>query len=94
VEKLPNLQSGIDYFGSAFYYPNASGNYTVTSGSNVGRTFKQQYQILKYDIGLTLDFGIPLYIYGGFSGDRYTTKQFAPVGQTHSGPYIGLGVKF
>jgi hypothetical protein len=97
VEKLPTLQSGLDYFGSAFYYPNASGNYTVTSSSsaNAGTTFKQQYQIMKYDLGLALDFGnFPLYVYGGFSGDRYTTKQFAPVDQSHSGPYIGLGVRF
>jgi len=45
--------------------------------------------------GLALDFGdFPVYLYGGFSGDRYTTKQNAPIDQTHSGPYIGLGVRF
>lgn len=97
IEKLPGLKPGLDFFGSAFYYPSASGDYTVNNSAspNVGRTFKQQYQIVKYDLGLALDFGdFPVYLYGGFSGDRYTTKQNAPIGQTHSGPYIGLGVRF
>ncbi|HEY5095274.1 MAG TPA: copper amine oxidase N-terminal domain-containing protein [Candidatus Eremiobacteraceae bacterium] len=97
VEKLPGLQPGLDFFGSTFYYPTASGDYTVTAATspNVGRTFKQQYRIMKYDLGLSLDFGdFPVYLYGGFSGDRYTTKQNAPINQTHSGPYIGLGVRF
>ena len=97
AEKLPGLQSGLDYFGSAFYYPSASGNYTITDPAsvNAGKTFKQQYQIVKYDLGLSLVMAnFPVYLYGGFSGDRYTTKQNAPIDQTHSGPYIGLGVRF
>ncbi|MGI8737877.1 MAG: copper amine oxidase N-terminal domain-containing protein [Candidatus Eremiobacter antarcticus] len=97
VEKLPDLRSGLDFFGSAFYYPSASGDYTVTDAAspNNGVSFKQQYRILTYDVGLSLTFGIsPLYLYGGFSGDRYTAKQNAPIDQTHAGPYIGLGVRF
>jgi len=35
----------------------------------------------------------PVYIDGGFSGDHYTARTNAPIGQTHDGPYIGLGVK-
>jgi len=92
LEKLPDLWPGISYYGSAFYYPSASGNYTVP---NVGTTFKQQYQIIKYDVGLAYVSGhFPVYLYGGYSGDRYTAKQNAPINQTHSGPYVGLGVKF
>jgi hypothetical protein len=97
VEKLPSLDSGLDFYGSAFYYPTASGNYTFTipGSANVGQTVRQQYQIVKYDLGLTFIMSnFPVYLYGGFSGDRYTTKQNAPIGQTHSGPYIGLGVRF
>jgi hypothetical protein len=97
LEKLPDLQSGLSWFGSAFYYPTASGNYTVTDPAsvNVGTTYRQQYQIFKYDIGLALVVEhSPLYLYGGFSGDRYIAKQNAPISQTHSGPYLGLGVKF
>jgi hypothetical protein len=35
----------------------------------------------------------PLYLQGGISGDRYGAKQNAPIGQTHDGPYLGLGVR-
>jgi hypothetical protein len=97
IEKLPDLKSGISFFGSAFYYPSASGNYTVANpaSANFGTTYRQQYQIVKYDVGLALSAThFPVYLYGGFSGDRYTAQQNAPIGQTHDGPYIGLGVKF
>ncbi|MDQ6767394.1 MAG: copper amine oxidase N-terminal domain-containing protein [Candidatus Eremiobacteraeota bacterium] len=97
IEKLPELRSGVSWFGSAFYYPSASGNYTVTDPAsvNVGTAYRQQYQILKYDLGLAFVVArSPVYVYGGFSGDQYVQKQNAPIGQTHSGPYVGLGVKF
>jgi hypothetical protein len=97
IEKLPDLRHGLGFYGSAFYFPNASGNYTVANAGspNNGTTYKQQYQITKYDIGAALVLGSsPVYLYGGFSGDRYTAKQNAPVGQTHAGPYLGLGLKF
>jgi len=97
IEKLPDLRSGLNFFGSAFYYPSASGNYTVTdpASSNAGKSYQQVYQIAKYDVGFALAATrFPLYLYGGFSADHYTAKQNAPIGQTHDGPYIGLGVKF
>jgi len=97
VEKLPDLRSGLSLAGSAFFYPNATGNYTVAgpTSPNFGRTFRQAYDILKFDVGLALDFGhSPVYIQGGFSGDHYIAKQNAPIGQTHDGPYAGLGLKF
>ncbi len=97
VEKLPDLRSGVSLYGSAFYYPSASGTYTVSdpTSSNMGKSYRQQYQILKLDVGLALVLGqSPVYLYGGFTGDQYTAKQNAPIGQTHDGPYVGLGVKF
>ena len=95
LEKLPDLRPGIGFYGSAFYYPNASGTYTVGSGSNTGTTLRQSYQITKYDVGATLAFAhAPIYLYGGFSGDRYTAREHAPIDQTHGGPYLGLGMKF
>jgi hypothetical protein len=96
IEKLPDLKKGLNLFGSAFYYPAASGNYTIANPASInnGKTYRQQYQILKYDLGLALAMErSPLYLYGGISGEHYTAKQNAPIGQTHDGPYIGLGVK-
>ncbi len=95
VEKLPDFNGGLSWFGSAFYYPTVSGTYTVPTGPAAGAQFKQQYRIVKYDIGLDWNFGqSPFYIYGGYSGDQYQAKANAPINQTHSGPYIGLGIKF
>jgi hypothetical protein len=97
VEKLPELRPGLSYYGSVFYYPTASGNFTVASpGSpNLGVSYRQQYAITKLDIGLALVLrNFPVYLYGGYSGDEYNAKQNAPIGQTHNGVYLGLGVHF
>lgn len=96
VEKLPELRPGISYYGSAFYYPNASGNFTVASpgSSNNGTTYRQRYAVTKLDVGLALVLrNFPVFLYGGYSGDEYNAKQNARIGQTHNGPYLGLGVK-
>ena len=96
IEKLPDLRPGISLYGSAFYYPAASGTYTVSNpaSGHLGTSYQQQYQIAKYDIGAALVVAhSPVYIYGGFAADRYTVKQNAPIGQLHDGPYIGLGLK-
>ncbi|MFN2450404.1 MAG: copper amine oxidase N-terminal domain-containing protein [Candidatus Baltobacteraceae bacterium] len=97
VEKLPSLRPGISWYGSAFDYPSVTGTYTVSepASTNYRKSYRQQYAILKYDVGLALSLRhFPLYLYGGLSGDRYTAKANAPLGQTHDGPYIGLGLKF
>lgn len=96
AEKLPDLHPGLGLFGSAFYYPSASGNYTVSNATspNAGKTYRQQYGIVKYDVGLALVFAhSPLYLHGGFGGDRFIVKSNAPINQTHDGPYVGLGIK-
>ena len=96
IEKLPDLKNGLNFFGSAFYYPAARGNYTIVNAASInnGKTYRQQYAILKYDLGLALAADrFPLYLYGGVSGERYTAKQNAPIGQQHDGPYLGLGLK-
>jgi len=95
LEKLPDFTGGLGYYGSVFYYPTVNGTYTVPTGPNAGVQFKQEYRIVRYDVGINYDFGSsPIFIYGGYSGDQYTAKQNAPINQTHSGPYVGLGIKF
>jgi len=97
IEKLPDFRTAINLSGSAFYYPSASGNYTVTNAasSNAGKVYQQQYAIVKYDVGVSVVIArSPIYLHVGYSGDRYLAKSNAPIGQTHAGPYIGLGAKF
>ncbi|MGA3035862.1 MAG: copper amine oxidase N-terminal domain-containing protein [Vulcanimicrobiaceae bacterium] len=96
IEKLPELRAGLSFYGSAFYYPSATGNYTVSNplSSNFGTVYNQRYGILKYDIGIALAARhLPVYLYGGYGGDRYYADHAAPIGQIHDGPYVGLGVK-
>ncbi len=96
IEKLPDLHKGLNLYGSAFYYPSAVGTYTVPSAgsSNAGKSYRQRFAIVKYDIGLALVLGrSPVYLFGGFNADRYYAKQNAPIGQSHAGPYVGLGLK-
>jgi hypothetical protein len=96
AEKIPDFNSTWDYYGSVFYYPNANGTLTeLTANSFNARAFKMEYNIVKYDAGVDVNLGAsPFYLYAGFSGDRYDAKQFAPISQTHAGPYIGLGIHF
>jgi len=98
AEKLPDFTGPLSLYGSAFYYPSASGNYTVdnAASNNFNVTYKQQYGILTYDVGAAWQFsgGAPVYAYGGFAGDRFTVKSNAPIGQTHSGLYLGLGLRY
>jgi len=97
VEKLPDFNQGSSSFtwhGSAFYYPSAYGTYTIQDplSPNFGATFRQEFGILVYDAGADLNLGTsPFYLYGGFSGAYYHEIKNAPISQTYSGPYIGLG---
>lgn len=98
AQKLPDFNTGargtLTWHGSAWYYPNTHGTYTIQdpASSNFGKQFRQEFSIVIYDIGLDYNLGSsPFYLYGGFSGDRYQAEQNAPVSQTHSGPYVGLG---
>ena len=90
VQKLPDFRvSALSWFGSAEYSPTASGNYTVSDplSPNFGVTFKQRYNIIKYDVGLTYTFGQgPIYVYGGFSGDNYQARSIACPNPAPVGP--------
>ncbi|MBV8459621.1 MAG: hypothetical protein JO009_01910, partial [Candidatus Eremiobacteraeota bacterium] len=95
LEKLPDFTGGLGWYGSFFYYWNPRGTYTVPTGPNAGIQYTTAYQIYKYDAGINYGFGdTPFYIFGGYSGDKFSRRQASPSSQTHSGVYAGLGVKF
>jgi hypothetical protein len=94
LEKLPDFEGPLGWYGSFFYYPNTRGIYTVQSGPGVGVSYTVAYYTYKGDIGIDYQFASPFYLYLGYSGDRMAAKQAAPVSETHSGPYIGLGFKY
>ncbi|MDQ6767415.1 MAG: copper amine oxidase N-terminal domain-containing protein [Candidatus Eremiobacteraeota bacterium] len=93
LEKLPDFNSALGWYGSIMYYPNIKGTYVVPAGPGRGGVFQQQYNLIKYDIGL--NYGPShVYVIVGYDGDRFIAKQNAPVTQTYSGPYAGLGIRF
>ena len=98
AEKLPDLDQPFSVYGSVWYYPSISGNYTFPAGaplSLVGTTDKFQQRFLKYQVGGTLTLGSSgLFLDGGFLGDTIRGKNLSPSDASHAGGYLGLGLKF
>ncbi len=98
AEKLPDLDQPISVYGSVWYYPSISGDFTFPLGappSLVGTTDKFQQRFLKYQIGGTFNLGgSGLFLDAGFLGDTIRGKNLSPSDASHAGGYVGLGLKF
>jgi hypothetical protein len=99
AEKLPDLDQPLSIYGSIWYYPSISGNFTYPAGavpaSLVGTTDKFQQRFVKYQIGGTLALGNSgLFLDAGFLGDSIKGKNLSPSDASHAGGYVGLGIKF
>ena len=107
IEKLPDLDRPFSFFGSAWYYSNAKGTFTVpnpplsslppgaTAASDAGQSLSLAYAILKTQIGVTYSFqGSPLFLEAGVLGDRLQGKSNVPANGSQFGPFVGLGIKF
>lgn len=91
IEKLPDLNQALSFYGSAWYYPNLKGNYTAPNGSQ----YSLAYRLLKYQVGAAYVLGnSPVFLDLGWIGENGMNKQNAPSGFTANGPYLGLGIKF
>jgi hypothetical protein len=86
IEKLPDLNIPLSFFGSFWYYPNIKGTYA---------TLPLAYALYKYQIGVDYVLGkSPVFVDLGWMGDALNNKQNAPVNSTADGPFAGLGIKF
>ena len=98
AEKLPDLDQPLSVYGSVWYYPSISGNFTFPAGAPPplpGTTDKFQQRFLKYQVGGTLNLGNSgLFLDAGFLGDTIRGKNLSPSDASHAGGYIGLGIKF
>ena len=99
LDKLPDLQNPVSFYGSLWYYPSVSGNYTYPTSTYLGplsgQTITLSYSVLKYEIGAAIGLGKgPLYVDLGYSGDRFKGKENAPSDTTESSPFVGLGLHF
>jgi len=93
LEKLPDLDKGFSLYGSAYYFPAATTDDGQVEGN--GAFGSVQYRILKYGIGGTFNLGkSPVFLDLGYLGDQLFVKQEAPIGQSHTGTYAGLGIHF
>jgi len=99
VDKLPDLDQPFSLYGSVWYYPTISGNYTYPTSTFLGPLSGQQitlsYSALQYELGGTyvID-NSPLYLDFGYSGEHFNAKQNAPSDTTLSEPFAGLGLHF
>jgi len=95
-EKLPDLNHNLSFFGSVWYYPNLHGTYSNVPSAPINpKSYDLEYNLLKYQVGVTLGFGTsPFFIEGGWMGDQWSNKQNAPVNRSYNGPFAGLGFRF
>jgi hypothetical protein len=90
IEKLPDLDVPLSFFGNFWYYPSVTGNYSGPSGS-----LSLAYNMYKYQVGLDYVLGhSPIFIDVGWMGNNLSNKTNAPSGITVNGPFAGLGIKF
>ncbi len=99
VEKLPDLNQGFTWFGSAYYYPNVQGTGTGCLALGCvppGVPYTLAYNVYRWDIGGAFTFGpnVPVYVEFGFLGSNGKNKQNAPSDYGYTGAYGGLGLKF
>jgi hypothetical protein len=94
MEKLPDLDQPFSVYGSIWYFPSVSANYT----DPVFGTGSFAYRDLKYQVGATYTLGsftgIGVFIEGGYMGDSLRAASLAPSNSTHGGAYAGIGIKF
>ena len=94
IEKLPDLNQALSFFGSAYYYPNVNGNITTGNAVGVPTAFNLSYNILRYQAGVDYVIGnSPIFVEAGWMGDSWTNKQNAPVNRSYNGPFAGIGIK-
>ncbi len=100
AEKLPDLDQAFSLYGSVWYYPSISGDYSFPNTLDVpialrGTTQSVQARFLKYQIGGTASLGNSgLFLDLGFLGDQIRNKNLMPSDALHYGGYVGLGVHF
>ncbi len=83
LEKVADYKRPLDVFGSILYYPQVGAGTTL------------QYRILKYELGLDVKVPkTPLFIEGGYLGDRGNDKSNAPSDFTDQSFFAGLGIHF
>jgi hypothetical protein len=86
ISKLPDLDHPWSWDLSGWYYPNLKGTYGPYTVS---------YNYLKYNLGVDYSIlGTPIFVEGGWQGERGWPLDDSPTGYIQGGPYAGVGLKF
>jgi len=92
IEKLPDLNIPLSFYGNFLYYPSVSGN--ITTGAPA-TAYNLSYTMYKYQVGINYVIGnSPIFLDLGWMGNALNNKSNAPGSITVNGPYAGLGIKF
>jgi hypothetical protein len=92
VEKLPDLDKPLSFFGNWTYYPQMAGKITTGIPST---PYNLQYILTTYQIGGVYVIGkSPVFVEAGWMGDAWVNRENAPSNRTDYGPFAGLGIKF
>jgi hypothetical protein len=96
VEKLPDLDRPLSFFGSYYYYPENEGN--IIDGG--GTSYLLQYRFQQYQAGIAYNLPFAafktggVFVEAGFMGNQSTNKQFLPANGHESGGFAGFGLHF
>ncbi len=95
IEKLPDLDQTLSFYGSVYYFPNYKGTYT---NANITPPYPTSvgfgYNLLSYQVGVNWVVFGPVFLDAGYIGQNGANKNNAPISYSINGPYAGLGIKF
>jgi len=89
LEKLPDYESPLSVYFSAYYYPNLTGRFTaIGTPTSLGLRYRE----FRYRAGIALaPQNSPVFVDLGILGDRLTARASSPTNEEHFGPYLGIG---
>ena len=91
IERLPDPSRLASLYGSAYYYPEVTGNYSPPGGTQQ----RLRYKLFTYRFGGTLSLPrTPIFLDAGYIASHYIGKQNAPSDSTYGAIQIGIGLHF
>lgn len=96
LDKLPDLDRQLSFYGSFWDYADVAGTYrgaiSPLLGTFSGTPFSLEYRLYTYRVGGTYSFAnSPLFIDLNYAGDRADIRNNAPSDVSHSAVSLGLG---
>jgi hypothetical protein len=99
IDKLPDFDAPVSFFGSFWQYADVQGNFGGNTspllGASSGRGFSLEYKMFTYRLGLNASFkNSPLFLEANIAGDRADARNNAPSDIAHGALFLGAGVHF